>query len=69
MDRVSVSDLIARCPFEPFTIQMVDGSEYPITHPDQIMTNEVYAYVALGRSAIRLALSNINSIREGIGAK
>ncbi|MFQ5495519.1 MAG: hypothetical protein ACE5EX_09075 [Phycisphaerae bacterium] len=43
-----LQELVQRRPFEPFIIYMSDGSEYPVSHPDQVILTPRAAYVGIG---------------------
>ena len=43
-----LQDLLRRRPFEPFAVYMSDGSEYPVTHPDQVIVTPRAAYIGIG---------------------
>jgi len=47
---VSVTDvqrLLKRQPFEPFVVEMSDGSSYHVLHPDQVLLAARAIYVGL----------------------
>ena len=70
MQAESINDLLAREPFQPFTILAADGREYPVTQSAFVhvfKAEAFYAYPGNDRWT-RVALSQVTAIEANAAA-
>jgi len=48
-----------KTPFEPFTIHMSDGSQYPVRHPEQMVISRRALYVGTNDGDIAAAFDDV----------